>query len=355
MQFFQTAYSAHRRTLHVQARYEREVEQIAAFSAELKQFTNDLKVHWRVGVADQVKEQLRNRSEELWEQGERLFSRCENRFKVRAGELLQSARQLKDRTGRDNPMAAVSQLIAAMNGLEKRFSEMYGKDSYNAKDRAMLTRLISEQEQIFKSLRRNLQLGRGNLSIEHPLFGADPIPDKARVSHAQQVMGALGLHRAFFEQQVVVRPFTTVATQVCRASSQMREALLNRDLDGAQAAYTKLDLIMRCYIACVTVERIRRMAAESQRVALRDVRELLDRAYTALVQDPPFDRNGPRGWIQQVRFLSRKIADLRSAIPSGELSGGEKRALLRDLYHSISELDVERLIRAPREPAHSSA
>lgn len=353
MQFFQTAYSAHRRTLHVQARYEREVEQIAAFAAELKQFTIDLRIQWRAGVAEQVKEQLRNRSEELWERGERLFSRCENRFKVRVGELLQNARQLKDRTGRDNPMAAVSQFIAAVDGLEKRFSEMYGKDSYNAKDRAMLTRLIADHEQIFKSLRRNLQLGRDNLSKRHTLFGSEPLTEKAKHSHVQQIMGALGLHREFFEQQVVVRPFTTVATQVCRASSQMREALVNRDLDSARAAYTKLDLVMRCYIACVTVERIRRMAAESQRVALPDVRELLDKAHVALTQNPPFEGNHLRGWIQQVRFLSHKMADLRSAIPSGELSQAEKRTLLRDLYHSLSELDVERLIRSPREPAQS--
>ncbi|KKW40014.1 MAG: hypothetical protein UY90_C0091G0005 [Candidatus Peregrinibacteria bacterium GW2011_GWA2_54_9] len=132
---------------------------------------------WKKETPEEDKDRMLAEARTLVAQGHKLLAACENKYKVRADDLLAGLTELGPEKHKQRISASLSKMVAVINRLQSRFEEMYPKGGYNEQDQMVLGTHITRNERCMRQFRGHVQQNAPVLDNGLALFGGKPLTE----------------------------------------------------------------------------------------------------------------------------------------------------------------------------------
>lgn len=273
-QHFDDAYSALRKPAHVSEQYRQELANITEMSVALE----DLNLRLNAGWSDvQQRDALREEAATLSDRCLSVLANAKNIYKVEARTFVDKFRELKDARGRDNPSAAMSQMIAAIKRLERRYRDMEPKGGFNQRDEMVLEKQVAMHEERFAGYRRAVVGSARVTGNGLELFdGNKPMTDNQLNMNVIGLKKRLGLNPAEKLAPVTLQPFRAYRGAMTEAYKGLETSLAERDREAAMDQTIKLHVIGKYQQLRKMVEELKALTMNPL-VAFGDMRVIVTR------------------------------------------------------------------------------
>ncbi len=346
VQHFSSAYGALRKTDHERKLYDTEMDALSGMKQRLESHNRLLNRDWRKGVTEERKGELRDASIQLLSAVTDALRSCENRFKVRAHDLLEGSITLTDKSGRENISAVMTKMVAAVRELQRRFRELYPKGGFNEQDRMVLHSKISEQELCLKQFRQDFASGASHLQNGFALFNASVAMNPVQLgANVRGVEGHLGDPSAL--SHVTLEPLRTYAQRLLREHATLHTTLTMRDRNGAMEQAVKMHVIGKFQAARTCIEHIKRFTAHADRIPVSNIREFVTKIRTLCAERELFGERVVEGYVDPFEALCSKLDGIDALLEpyaGQDLAVHQRTALYRTVKEYIDQCDVEAMM-----------
>jgi hypothetical protein len=346
VQHFKSAYAAYRKTLHEGGSYNEEIPNLALLRERLITLNRKVDREWKAETPQLQKDDLREKASVLLTEYTVVLTACTAEYKVLACELLNEAASFEDRTGKVNPSAALSKMVAAVRRLELRKTEVIAKGSYNHKDQMVLKGEIEGQESILKDARAGLQDKAHILASNLELFGTRTLSPAQVDAQVAGVMSTLGVHPDDLAR-VTLKPLSVYSRKLSEKLSALGTALIQRDKTAALDAAVSMHVIGKFQGVRSTFERVREHMADDKSIPLARVREFVSQMRTHVDNHQILPGHTVAGYVdafttvcerlQKVEDRLAQLSDATEATPSSDL--------YKELKTYLEECDLEGMVK----------
>ncbi len=261
--YYADAPAAQRKTFLETHGYLAEIRKLSELKEDLTTFNARLNT-WRTGTPEDEKNRMRAEANKLFSGAVEALRACENRYKVRAHDLLEKVVHLTDSSGRTNIAACMAQVMAAVTSFEKRFREMYPKGGYNQQDQLALEQGIQAHRRILSVFGEQIAVKPEILTMRLRLFGTGRLSDAQIHTDVRGVLSALTINPAPLSR-LVLQPYVAFGKALASSYQELETALKARNRDGAQDALVKMAEIVRLSELKNRVDQVRQaLAADDQ-------------------------------------------------------------------------------------------
>lgn len=237
---YDDAYAAYRKTEHQRTGYEGEVDQLIDLEVTVRALNQKINSRWKRETPQEEKDVLAQEALETLSVCQEQLARVINPNKVQARDLLEQAKSIRIQKGEKQVQRispALSQMVAVINRLQKRFTEMRGKIQANEEDHLIIHRTIAEGETILRNLAATLEDPRGILSTQRlrnlALFSQAKLTDAQVQSQVQGFLMRLDSDVQLPEvRRLQVQPFYAAARNFFTHFAELGIALRSRNLEG---------------------------------------------------------------------------------------------------------------------------
>lgn len=346
VQHFPGVYAAHRKTFHEQRVYQSETEQLAEMLADLQTLNQRLNREWTRTAAPETKTSLRAETQAMAARCRDLLRACENRFKVQAHDLLARIGDLTDSSQRVNVTAAMTQMVAAVSRLQRRFQEMYPKGGYNEQDQMVLETGIQFHEQRMRGFRNAVQqnapvLDEPNLAVFNGNGGDIDIQTRILLTRMHAHPDELS--------EVRLRPFTTYAGRLRQGYGRLEDALHSRDRSAAKTAAVQMHVIGKFQGAHTCCEHIRRFIIDGEGIPLSRVRDFVHKMNGLFSTYQLFPEHIVPGYEQGFLALKEKLDGIERGLAhyaKQDVDVGQRTEVYRRLKEYLDAFDIEQMAAA---------
>lgn len=257
VQHFNSAYAALRKPLHVTEGYRQEIAQISEMSVALQTLNAKLNAQWS---DESLRDALREEVTAMSDRFVTLFANVQNMYKVQARDFLQKFRELKDGRGRENPSAAMSQMIATITRLERRYRDMEPKGGFNSRDEMVLEKEVKAHEQRFDAYERKIPAAARVIGNGVELFNPEKVLTEDQVN-----MNVTGIQRRIDIDPnanlrgIKLQPFRAYRDSLNTEYAGLAKAFGNRNRDAAIDQTIKLHVIGKYRRLRKSIERMKEL------------------------------------------------------------------------------------------------
>lgn len=277
VQHFNDAYSALRKPSHVAERYREEVAEIATMSTALQVLNAKLDAQW---TDETLRDELREEVASMSDRFVALFANVQNLYKVQAREFIEKFRELKDGRGRENPSAAMSQMIAAMTRLERRYRDMEPKSGFNERDAMVLRKQVQEHETQFDQYDPAVVASAKVTGNGIALFNTESkMTDDQISSNVDGIRKRIGIDPRKNLVRVTLQPFRTYREAMMKEYAGLENAFASRDRDAAIKQTIKLHVIGKYRRLRRSVERIKELTMNPM-IPVTEIRSIVQEMKT---------------------------------------------------------------------------
>ncbi len=239
VQVFDSSFAADRKTGHEDDNYSQEMSLLVGLESQFISFNRRLNQEWR-DASD--RDALRSEAQALLSDGAVALATCENKFKVEAQQLLEAASSLKDRRGRENITVVMTRMVAVIQRLQSRQTEMIGKGTYNQADAMAIERANERDRSTIMTFRKSVLQAPAKLEVFDQLFSDRPLSPTA---HDAAVQGLLRMMRLDMPalSNVLLKPNRQYAQLMLAQDVHLQRALHERNRDMADDALVRMHII----------------------------------------------------------------------------------------------------------------
>lgn len=340
-------YGARRKTMHQSQGYEREISLLTNMEYELGLLVRRLDTAWSPTKGTPERQELSSEAKRLLQGFEHDLRLCKNLPKVEAHDLLDRCAELRDSRGKENISAAMSQMVATRNRLEKRFNEMYPKGGFNQEDRLALHHAIREHEKAMRSARTMLEQGTPAFLQLSSQWSGTSAAGNAEVEGAS-VERAMGL-RSNPIRDIRLEPFRTYAQCMQQQYGTLRGALRRRDRTASLDAIVSAHVIGKFQAIRTCFEHMKDFSVEREHDPLgRIARFALElREQFSTFQIVPEHR--VPALVQPFEFMERALVALEKSVKrfAGQHLTPSRRAELCSIIKEyLDAYDLEAMVRS---------
>lgn len=257
VQHFNSAYAALRKPLHVTEGYRQEIAQISEMSVALQTLNAKLDAQWS---DESLRDGLREEVTAMSDRFVALFANVQNMYKVQARDFLQKFRELKDGRGRENPSAAMSQMIAVITRLERRYRDMEPKGGFNRRDEMVLEREVREHENKFDMLERKIPAAARVIGNGVALFNLEKNLTEDQVNtNVMGIQRRIDIDPNANLRDIKLQPFRAYRDSLNTEYAGLAKAFGNRDRDAAIDQTIKLHVIGKYRRLRKSIERMKEL------------------------------------------------------------------------------------------------
>ncbi|MBT5468149.1 hypothetical protein HOK40_00460 [Candidatus Peregrinibacteria bacterium] len=344
VQHFSSAYAAHRKTLHEGSSYRAEISKLSRLKQDITSLNTRLNRDWRAATPQVEKDAMREEATAMLVEYTSVLKRCENRFKVKAYDFLEGIDGFHDKSGKVNPSASLSKMVAAVGSLETRFAEMYPKGGYNEQDRMALQTVIGEQEHALKTFRRNLQDNALILDNGMELFSDKDLSEPQINSQSSGALRRMRIHPSDLDT-VNVSPFTVYSGKLSTKYDELSTALHGRDREGAKDAALSMHVVGKFQSVRALFARIQEHMADEHSIPLTRVREFISDMRGYIDEHQLFPGYNLQSYSEAFNSMSTRLKDIEALIDSHSGDDVDNRSqMYKDLRKYIEEFDLEEMV-----------
>jgi hypothetical protein len=347
VQHFSSAYSAHRKTLHEGSSYRAEIAKLSILKQDIKALNTRLNRDWCADTPQEEKDAMREEASVLMAVYSEALQRCENKHKVKAHDLLDGINGFHDKSGKVNPSASLTKMVAAMGSLESRFKEMYPKGGYNEQDRMVLQEALQSQEHILRTHRTNLQKNAGVLTANLELFQKDNLSTPQISTQSRGVLRRLHVHPDDL-QGVSLMPFTVYAGKMKEKHEQLSFALNAQDHDAAKSAAVEMFVIGKFQSVRSLLERIREHMADGS-IPLSRINGFVSVMRTYIDDRQVLPGHDVASYNVAFSALSTCVEEVQTILSQASIKSesdtGSRSEMYKELRTYIEEVDLEEMVR----------
>jgi len=338
LQVFDSAYTAYRKTLHVDRRYDREASLILQTEERIRDLNRRL-ASIRKGDpdAETLKEGIR---QSLAKEAEALAA-SRNHFKHSAAEALASVADLRDSRGRENPAAACARLLKVIRFVKSRTPEIFNKSQFGAEDKQSLKEAIDRSEAIFGQLIATLS--RVGSHLETPKrMPADPKENRALI--ARQRAFVFGQLMKPLETLTPIRPFKLYSSFLFSRFQKLLSASTNHNRAQMMKAVREALDALKVFVLQAHVERLLAEVSVPKDLNNEALRRMATKAKGVLQSN--LSAAEPLIALATEKMIAQTFDELVSALdcdyPDAEDPEAEKRRQLRAI---LEKIDFEQILK----------
>ncbi|MDP6561618.1 MAG: hypothetical protein QF793_01705 [Candidatus Peribacteraceae bacterium] len=347
VQHFTSAYAAYRKTLHEGGSYNEEIPNLALLRERIITLNRKVDREWKSDTPQTQKDDLRERANVLLTEYTVVLTHCTAQYKELACTLLDEASSFEDKSGKVNPSAALSKMVAAVSRLEDRRREVIGKGGYNNQDQTVLRDAIEGQESILRDARSGLRDKAKILDSKLQLFGEAELTEPQVDAQVAGVLSTLGVHRDDLAR-VTLKPLSVYSCKLSEKLSALGTALIQRDKAAALDAAVSMHVIGKFQGVRSCFERIKEHMADDRAIPLARVREFVTQMKSHVDNHQILPDHTVAGYsdvftsvcdrLHGIEERLTQLSDATEATPSSKL--------YRDLKSYLEECDLEGMVKA---------
>lgn len=347
VQHFTSVYAAYRKTLHEGGSYQEEIPNLALLRERIITLNRKVNREWKADTPQTQKDELREMASMLLTEYTLVLRNCTASYKELACTLLDEASSFVDKSGKANPSAALSKMVAAVSRLEARRNEVIGKGSYNNQDQTVLRDTIEGQESILRDARGCLQDKAHILDNNLQLFGEAELTESQVDAQAAGVLCTLGIHPDDLAR-VTLKPLSVYSGKLSEKLSALGTALLQRDKTAALDAAVSMHVIGKFQGVRSCFERIKEHMADDRAIPLARVREFVEQMKVHVDNHQILPEHTVAGYtdafttvcerLQGIEERLAKLSDATEATPSSKL--------YNELKAYLDECNLEAMVQA---------
>lgn len=339
VQHFTSLYAAHRKTIHEEVAYEKEIDTVSEVVVKLSMLNADLDTQWRRGATAETKNALRAKTFGIATECKGLLEGCRNGLKQDALQFIQNLEDGMAEGARPNVTVCMTKMIAAKKRLQDRYAQMKSINSFNMIDRNTLQIQMTTHEKTLKAFRRSVEEGGTRI--------ANYISEKRVMPGTAVAFGIATRHLA----PVDIQPLRTYADAMKNQTRLMDMALPHVNTAFRQEnEQSVVDTLIRMHVigklqaVCTCFGHVERHLIDPKAIPLSKIREFVASLKEILSQRELFpDHQLP---------YAEEFSELKSTVESIVIDDApETRETVKEL---IRKWDVEAMaqrLNAPPQPA----
>jgi hypothetical protein len=177
VQYFETAYVAVRKTVHVTQNYALELQKLSSFGTTLEYLFNRLKEHGHSETPTNIRQEVTiSIAKKLQEMIDYLATSNDPKKQQALSALLKIKQKIdKSPSGILSPLPTLNSINAIIRRLQMRLSNVHNQNPYNTEDGSLLLTTISKAEACFDILRERIEQSEELLNRSWKVFDAKEI------------------------------------------------------------------------------------------------------------------------------------------------------------------------------------
>ncbi len=341
VQHFDSAYGAHRKTLHEAHVHEREINQLEKLQVSLLSMNRRLDREWK---EPERRDGLRAECRALFDACIAALERCTNKYKVEAHGFVDDARELRDSRGRENITATMTRMVAVVKRFHRRYGEMFPKGGFNQQDRMALQRHIKGQETALCQFRQSIEHGAsviGNGSVA--LFGEKSMSADVVRSNVRGIQQRMEIDPHVI-RNVTVQPLLFYAAALHDGYLDLEAALLARDQRMAKDTVLRMHVLGKFQEIRSRCERLKADFVDADRISLSAIHVFVDNLQKIFNTFQVFPNEIVEDYREPFEDLQRGLADLQRQIDAyagQDAEVGQRTEIARTLKEYLDSFDIE--------------
>ena len=348
VQHFRSVYAAHRKTLHEAKEYNREIDQLGNLQAKLQLLNVQIDREWKKETPEEEKDRMLSEARTLIAQGHKLLAACENKYKVRADDLLAGLTELGPEKHKQRISASLSKMVAVINRLQSRFEEMYPKGGYNKQDQMVLESHITRHERCMRQFRNHVEQNAPVLDNGLALFGGKPLSEPQVETQTTGVLRRMHIHPDDLNG-VRLRPFSVYAGKLREKWSALGSALRARNQHGAKDAVVQMHVIGKFQEVRTCFEQIKQYIIDGERISIARIRDFvhhMNGLFSTFQVLPDHIVTGYEGPFIHLRDELERIEQGLAYYANRDIDVGTRAEIYKRLKQYIEQFDVEEMVMA---------
>jgi hypothetical protein len=341
-QYFDSAYSAQRKTLHEANVYGDELQVLTQAKSDLRDMNGRLDREWKLN-----KDQLRTEARALIQRCLDIIGRPMNRSKVEARDLLERSADLKDVREKENISATMSRMIGVIDRLEGRLTEMRSKGAYNFHDDRTLEQKIREHERTIEAFRRAVAGSEQTIHDDSRLFGLEALTNEEIETEVATMKSRLAIWPGNLER-LTLEPFRTFADKLHILYDTLDASLYARDRKRTIDALVRLHVTGKFQEVRTCFAEIERLIINPDRTSIESLKKIVDKLLGIFATRDLFPTHIVEGFrtpFEEMETTLNIIAG-RFAHYKKEKPDAAERDLIYDrLKKYLEKFDVEAIVR----------
>ncbi|PIR49468.1 hypothetical protein COU79_04715 [Candidatus Peregrinibacteria bacterium CG10_big_fil_rev_8_21_14_0_10_54_7] len=348
VQHFRSVYSAHRKTFHEAKAYNREIDQLGKLQEELQLLNTQIDREWKKETPEEDKDRMLAEARTLVARGHKLLADCENKYKVRADDLLAGLTELGPEKHKQRISASLSKMVAVINRLQSRFEEMYPKGGYNEQDQMVLGTHITRNERCMRQFRGHVQQNAPVLDNGLALFGGKPLTEPQVETQTTGVLRRMHIHPDDLNG-VQLRPFTVYAHRLREKRSALGSALRARNQHGAKDAVVQMHVIGKFQEVRTCFEQIKQYVIDGEHIPIARIRDFvhhMNGLFSTFQVFPDHIVAGYEGPFTHMRDELERIEQGLAYYADRDVDVGTRAEIYKSLKQYIEQFDIEEMATA---------
>jgi len=270
----------------------------------------------------------------------------QNVFKVQAHDLLTRIGNLTDSSQRVNVTAAMTQMVAAVTRLQRRFQEMYPKGGYNEQDQMVLETGIQFHEQRMRGFRSAVQENAPVLDEPGLAVFNGSVSDTD--NQTRNVLARMHAHPDELKD-IRLRPFTTYADRLRQGYGRLEDALRSQDRSCAKTAAVQMHVIGKFQGAHSCCEHIRQFIINGESIPLSRVRDFVHKMNELFSNYQLFPDHIVPEYEQGFLALKEKLDGIERGLThyaKQDIDVGQRTEVYRRLKEYLDAFDIEQMATA---------
>lgn len=348
VQFFDSAYGALRKTHHERHLYSREMDMLTTLQIDAADLAVLLDHDWRKDTPDDEKEQMRERTQELVRRTKELLhsDAWENKYKVKANDLLSAIKNLQDKSGKTNVSACLAKLVAANSRLRERLDEMQPKSGYNEQDQMVLERATQTHEKGIRGFRDNVEQNAPALHDRLQLFGQSELTQSQIDAQASGILGKLKFKPTDLKN-ITLHPFATYAARLNEKYEQLSTAVYSRDLTTAQQTIVQMHLIGKFQAVHTCFERTKQYMIEGEHLPISRIRVFVSQLYALFSTFQVYPDVTVESYQQPFEKMQSDLEGIKNRLRHYErqdIDVSERTQIYKDLKDYLDTFNLEKIV-----------
>jgi hypothetical protein len=349
--YFPSVYGALRKTDHETSGYQLETMSLGQLSVEWNELTTRAREQWRRAASDEVKSTIRRDLEALVGKSREELSGVSHHLKREAADAFA---ELEKRLaqGSNNITTHITAADAAVRRLTTTMDGSARKTGYNTTDAKQLTALIEGAEHGFKLIADSLFRASARLSDEMKrgggYFSQSGLPLAVREATVNTLLARAGIPINAIDN-VADRPLRVFAARMRSAYANLRAALINQDIHGAQRAMVRLVVLSKLQRANSVFELLRRLTVRSESVPLRELTRAVSSLRSLIELRSVFPQTLVPEYKPTYTKIQRRVSTIANGLERYRSQGidlSERRQMYSRLRAYLDQTDLEEEVRA---------